>query len=45
MRLLLKQEMLDITASEDEKFDFVIKSAQGTLKFDEIKALIKSRLI
>ena len=44
MRLLLKEGTLDIVASEDEKFDFVIQCAQGTKTFDDIKAWIKSRL-
>ena len=44
MRLLLREGALDIRASEDEKFDFVINAAQGQLKFDDIKAWINSRL-
>ena len=44
MRLLLKEGTLDIVATEDEKFDFVIQCAQGTKTFDDIKAWIKSRL-
>jgi death on curing protein len=44
MRLFIKQDMLDIDATEDEKFDFVLKSAKGELTFDEIKAWIKSKL-
>jgi death on curing protein len=44
MRLLLKEGTLDIVATEDDKFDFVIQCAQGTKTFDDIKAWIKSRL-
>lgn len=44
MRLFLKQDSLDIEATEDEKFDFVIRSAKGELKFDEIKTWIKLKL-
>lgn len=44
MRLLLKEGTVDIVATEDEKFDFVIQCAQGTKTFDDIKAWIKSRL-
>jgi len=44
MRLLIKQDMLDIEATENEKFDFVLKSAKGELTFDEIKAWIKLKL-
>jgi death-on-curing protein len=45
LRLLLKQDMLDIGATEDEKFEFVIRSAQGNLGLDGIKDWIKSRLV
>ena len=45
MRLLLKHEMLDIAASEDEKFDFVIKCAQGAMTFVDIKTWIESKLV
>jgi death on curing protein len=44
MRLVLKQGMLDIVATEDDKYDFVIKSAQGQMTFDEIKTWITSKL-
>ena len=45
MRLILKQEKLDIVATEEEKFDFVMKAAQGNLKFDDIRAWIKAKLV
>jgi death-on-curing protein len=45
LRLLLKLDMLDIVATEDEKFEFVIRSAQGNLGQDGIKDWIKSRLV
>ena len=45
MRLLLRVGTLDIRATADEKFDFVIKAAQGLWKFDDIKAWINSRLV
>jgi death-on-curing protein len=45
MRLLLKEGTLDIIATEDEKFDFVIQCAQGTKTFDDIKSWIKSKLV
>ena len=45
MRLLLRVGTLEIRATADEKFDFVIKAAQGLLKFDDIKAWINSRLV
>ena len=44
MRLFIKQDMLDIEATADEKFNFVLKSAKGELTFDEIKAWIRSKL-
>ena len=45
MRLLLKEGTLDIVATEEEKFEFVIQCAQGTKTFHEIKDWIKSRLV
>ncbi len=36
MRLLLLSNNLDINATEDEKYTFVIKIASGQSKFDEI---------
>lgn len=44
MRLFIKQDMQDIEATEDDKFDFVLKSAKGELTFDEIRAWIRSKL-
>ena len=45
MRLLLKKDMMDIAATEGDKFGFVIKAAQGTVTFDDIKHWIKSKLV
>lgn len=42
MRLFIRQDMQDIEATEDDKFDFVLKSAKGELTFDEIRAWIRS---
>jgi death on curing protein len=36
MRMFLIQNGLDITANQEEKYDFVIKIALGDIKFDEI---------
>ncbi len=36
MRLLLMENGIDIQATEDEKYNFVISIAQGNLKFDQI---------
>jgi death on curing protein len=37
MRLILLQNGIDITASENEKYDFVIGAASGEIRFNEIK--------
>lgn len=44
MRLVLLQEGFDIKASEDEKYDFVIRIAEGKSSIDEIKQWIKIKL-
>lgn len=41
MRLILLENDLDIHASENEKYDFVIQSAQGNLSFDQIKSWVR----
>jgi len=45
MRLLLKHEMQDIEATEEEKFSFVIKSAKGDMSIEDVKTWIKSKLV
>jgi death-on-curing protein len=45
MRLLLLNDELDIKASEDEKFKFVIQIAEGKLSFDEIRNWINIKVI
>lgn len=45
MRLLLLKSNLDINATENEKYEFVIKIAEGKLDFDEIKSWIEDKLI
>lgn len=42
MRALLLYNGLDITASEDEKYDFVIAVAEGRLDFDGIRSWIEA---
>ena len=44
MRLTLMEYGFDISATEDEKYDFVIRIAKGTLKFDEILDWITKKL-
>lgn len=45
MRLLLMDLGFDISASQDEKFDFVIKIAKGEYKFEQIINWIKENSI
>ena len=45
MRLILLQYELDIVESQEEKFEFVIRSAEGHLKFDDIKKWIETRIV
>ena len=44
MRLHLMMNHMDIEATEDEKYDFVIKIASGASSFDEIKKWINDKL-
>lgn len=44
MRLLLMDYGYNIYASQDEKYDFVIKIAQGIYRFDDIVEWIKKRI-
>jgi death on curing protein len=44
MRLFLKESAIDISAAENDKYEFVVKAASGQLTIDEIKAWIKSKL-
>jgi death-on-curing protein len=44
MRLHLLMNQLDIEASEDEKYDFVIQIASGKSSFEEIKRWIYNKL-
>ncbi|MBK8566791.1 MAG: type II toxin-antitoxin system death-on-curing family toxin [Saprospiraceae bacterium] len=44
MRALLLYNGLDITASEDEKYDFVIAVAEGRLDFDGIRSWIEAHV-
>jgi death-on-curing protein len=43
MRLFLMQENLDINADEEDKYQFVIGIADGSLEFDQIKAWIMDK--
>ena len=44
MRLTLMNGGLDIEATQDEKYSFVIKVAKGEIGIDEIKQWISSRI-
>jgi death on curing protein len=44
MRLILLQYDIDITASQEEKYDFVIKAAKGVIDFNGIKSWINKRV-
>ncbi len=44
MRLLLLENNLDISASQDEKYNFVIAASKGEFRFEEIKKWIQSNL-
>ncbi len=44
MRLHLLNNGLDINASEDDKYDFVISIASGRIEFDQIKQWIEKRI-
>ena len=45
MRLVLLQYDLDIVATQEVKYDFVIKAAKGELDFEGIRKWIFSRII
>lgn len=44
LRLLLFEDGLDIDATDDEKYDFVIEASKGLLDFNQIKSWIISNL-
>lgn len=44
MRLILLEYKLDIAATQEEKYKFVIAASKGKYKFDEIKSWIESNL-
>lgn len=45
MRLILMEYTHDVSAGEDEKYEFVMKIAKGESKFEEIQDWIKNNLI
>jgi death-on-curing protein len=44
MRLLLLDEDLDLYATQVEKYDFIIATAAGELKFDDILSWLKTHV-
>ena len=45
MRLILLNNNMDIAASEDDKYEFVIKIASSELTFEQIRDWIESRIV
>ena len=45
MRLLLMQSGNDLSATQDEKYEFVIQVASGQLNFDQIVGWIRVRIL
>jgi death-on-curing protein len=45
MRYFLLENDLDIKATQSEKFDFVIKIAQGRLSFEQIRSWLSEKAI
>ena len=45
MRLILLEEGLDIFASQHEKYEFVIKVAEGSFNFEKIKEWIANKIV
>jgi death on curing protein len=45
MRYFLLENDLDIKATQSEKFDFVIKIAQGQLSFEQIRSWLSEKAI
>ena len=44
MRLFLIQNQLDIQASQEEKYNFVLKVTEGKLKFSDIVEWIREKI-
>jgi death-on-curing protein len=41
MRLLLREDALDVTATRIERYNFVIAASMGEIRFDEIKTWLE----
>lgn len=44
MRLILFENNMDVTATQDEKYEMVVAASKGNMRFDDIKTWILSRL-
>ena len=44
MKLVLMDNGLDLTATDDEKYKMIIAACNGDMRFDDIRVWIKSRL-
>ena len=44
MKLILFEYGLDVEATQDEKYEMVVASSMGDMRFDDIKAWMDSRL-
>ena len=45
MRMMLLNNKMDIHASQEEKYAFVISASKGDISFDEIKTWIETHII
>lgn len=45
LRLILNENHLDIAASQNEKFEFVIAASKGEYRFDEIREWLSKHLV
>lgn len=44
MRLILRENNLNVHADNNEKYDFVISAAKGEIKFDQIRKWMRNHL-
>ena len=44
MRLILRENSLDIFANQDEKYEFVITAAKGEIKYEQIRQWLNNHI-
>ena len=44
MRLILRENNLDIFADQNEKYDFVLSAAKGEIKYDQIREWLTNHI-